>query len=256
MAPRRFFNGISNVDGSKPLAMFPYLDPTKYTVYFEDFYGPLFETQIAAATATMAIEGMKWTTVAAESIGIAQDADANGCLSLSVLSADNAQVYGYTLAPAMRMRAGKKFFLQTRIEITEEAGGTIGQEEFFVGLADNAGFATIANFMSANGLALTTDDCVGFVSYDGSAETNVVIGENDVRDTVPVGAAMVDATWVKYTIYFDGTDLYYFVNDAAAGAFTPTAIPVSPVGPAYYLKAGEDKNKTLLVDYLFVACER
>lgn len=256
MAPRRFLNGISNVDGSKPLANFPYLDPTKYTVYYEDFFGPIFEAQITSSTATMSIEGMKWTAVGAESINIVQDADANGCLSLSVISGDNAQVYGYTIAPAMRMRAGKRFFLETKIEITEEAGGTIGQEEFFVGLADNAGFATIANFMSANGLALTTDDAIGFVSYDGSAEPQVVISEADVRDTVPLGTAMVDATWIKMSIYFDGTDLYYFVNDAAAGAFTPTAIPVSPVGPAYYLKAGEDKNKTMLVDYLFVACQR
>jgi hypothetical protein len=84
----------------------------------------------------------------------------------------------------------------------------------------------------------------------------LVVGENDVRDHVPLGTAMVDATWYKASIYFDGTDIYYYVNDVRAGAFTPTAIPVSQVGPAVWFKNGEAKIKTLLVDYIFVAAER
>jgi hypothetical protein len=254
MSPKRFLSGISNVDGSKPLANFPYLDPTKYSVYMEDFFAPGPGAAVgSSATATYA--GILYSSPGASTISFVTDADANGALSMVTTAADNIVMYAYSVANGMRMRSGKKFFMRTRFEPT--VAGTIGQEEIFIGLADQVSIAASATaFMTANGIALATDDAIGFVSYDGSAEVSVVVSENDVRDHVPVGTAMVSATWMDLAIYFDGTDIYYYVNDVAAGAFTPTAIPVSPVGPMFWFKNGEGQIKTLLVDYLFVACER
>ena len=35
--PRRFLNGVSSVNASHPLAQFPYLDPTTWSIWMEDF---------------------------------------------------------------------------------------------------------------------------------------------------------------------------------------------------------------------------
>jgi hypothetical protein len=35
--PRRFLNGITNVAIDNPLGRLPYLDPTKWAIWFDDF---------------------------------------------------------------------------------------------------------------------------------------------------------------------------------------------------------------------------
>ena len=252
MAPKRFFNGISNVTSSDPMGALEVLDPTKWILYHEDFCGPLFNT--AAPTSTAVTEGGYTVTVSANAtISTATDAGGlNGCVKINTTAADNESVLIQTASPGWVMTAGKKFLMETSFEITHTAG-TIDNNEFFIGMSTNQ---TGAGWWATDGSARTFDDGIGWYSPADDTDIDLICGEADVFDNVTVQATFVTATWYRMTMYYDGTDIYTWVNDTSSGTLTPNQIPVSVVGPSIYLKSGEAKDHQLMVDYITVAKER
>jgi len=252
MAPKRFLHGISTLSSADPLGAFELPDPTKWLMYMEDFVGPLFNTASIGNT-TVTENGLTVTASTNGTASIITDSDSpNGCLKIITTAADNESVIVQTTSPGWVLTSGKKFLMETRFEITHTAGN-VEQNEFFIGLATSqAG----ANWFATDGTARTFDDGIGWYSPDADTDIDVICGEDDVFDNVTVKATYVTATWYIMTIYYDGTDIYTYVNGAASGALTPSAIPVSVIGPCFYLKSGEAKIHQLLVDYLFVAKER
>ena len=79
-APMRFFNGVSTVSSADPLGQLPIMDPTKYSLYFEDFTNPLLNVASINNT-TKTAGGLSAIASANGTISIATDAtDApNGC---------------------------------------------------------------------------------------------------------------------------------------------------------------------------------
>ncbi|GAF88919.1 unnamed protein product, partial [marine sediment metagenome] len=199
-------------------------------------------------------DGIVYTADADAIMDVVEDDDANGCLSILTTADDDDLGYGYTVADSMRLRDGKKFFMKTKFELTVT---TVATSCLFIGLCDSLSPATSTPaFMPATGLhPVASDDVIGFVKYNAESIVNGVIGENNVHDHVPLHT-MVTAVWVTLGMYFDGTDLYMYVNDVPAAAITPSAIPISQMGPVFWLRAHADEVTQLLVDYLFVAAER
>jgi len=252
MTVTRFPGGITTNLPSDPLGDLGIPDPTKWSVYFEDFTGPLFNVASINNT-TVTHNGLSIIASANATASVITDAGGlDGCLKIVTTAADNESVLIQTLSPGFVMTAGKKFFMEAKFEVTHTAG-TISENEIFIGLSS---YQTGANWFATNGSARTFDDGIGWYSPDAEASIELIVGENDVFDTVDAIATYATATWYTCTCYYDGTNIEYSVNGTAGGTFTPDQIPVSVVGPTIYLKTGEAKVHQLLVDYLMIAKER
>jgi len=250
-APKRFLNGIASVSSSDPLGQLPYLDPTKWVMYYEDFCGPMFNAA-SLTSGTTNIGGLSFVVSTNTTVTLETDAtDApNGCLKYITTAADNESCVMTTFSGGWAMTSGKKFLMESKFEIT---AATIASCELFIGLTEQE--VTTAYFAS-NGSARTFDDGIGWYSPDADTDIDVICGENDVFDNVTVKATYVTATWYTMSIYYDGTDIYTWVDGVDSGKLTPAQIPVSKVGPSIYFKSGAAAIQSLLVDYLFVAKER
>jgi len=253
MAPRRFTNGIATVSSADPLGGLEIQDPTKWSVFMEDYGWGRSWNAASYANTTTTVMGSTYTVSANATVSQTTDTGAaNGCLKIVTTAADNESALIQSPAGQMILTSNKKFLLETKFEITHTAG-TIAENELFIGLAS---LQTGANFFATNGTARTFDDGIGFYSYDALADIQAICGEADVYSTVTAVATYVTATWYTLTMYYDGTDIKVWSNGNLAGSMTPTAIPISPCGPAIYFKTGEAKVHQLLVDYLLVAKER
>lgn len=236
--PKRFYNGISSVVSDNPLGALPYLDPTTWAVYFEDFL-QYDKTQGNAA----------WTLTQTNT------ADAivgpTGVVTLTTSGNDNdlGQLY-HTDAP-FQLTSGKKAIIEIKAKVTK-GGGTIGQEELVLGLTS---VQTGADFMAADGLSHAFDDGICFISYDGSANINCIQGENDVFSSELGASTLVDDTWAVYSIYFDGTTSYFYKDDLLIASLS-TNPPTSVLTPMLFIKEGEAQTRVLSVDYVLVAIER
>jgi len=253
MSAKRFLNGITDVSSDDPLGAFPRLDPTKYVMYYEDFVGPLFDSaSISNSTATE--NGLRVTASANATVNLVTDAtDAPlGALKIVTTAADNESGLIQTMSPGWAMKSGKKLWMESRFELTHTAGN-IEQNELFIGLATSQ---TGANFFATDGSARTFDDGIGWYSPDADTDIDLICGEADSFTNVTVKATYATATWYVMSVYFDGTTLYCYRDGTLVATLTPDAIPVSVVGPTFYLKSGEAKVHQLLVDYLLIAAER
>ena len=116
MAPRRFLNGVTTVSSSDPLGGLDVLDPTKWSVYFEDFTGPLFNTNTINNT-TVTHNGLSIIASDVATVSVTTDAGAlDGCLKFTTTSADNKSAWIQTASPGFVMTAGKKFIMETKLE--------------------------------------------------------------------------------------------------------------------------------------------
>lgn len=252
-SPLRIEDGISDRTSDSPFGSFPYLDPTKWAVYMEDFLMPHWtKATVNNSTKTAMNCGYQVICTTKATLSIGTDAgDEVGCLSIVTEASDNKGVGLHPQTPAMAMQVGKKFIMQTSFEATVAA---IAQCELFIGLAT---IQTGATFFATDGLSMTADDRVGWVSYDGTAPINITCGEADVVEEVTAIVLPVTGTWYKLTMYYDGADLHYYNGTTKTGVVSlGDKLPVSVVGPAIWFKSGSAAVCKLLVDYLFVARER
>lgn len=237
--PKRFLNGISNVSIDNPLGRFPYLDPTKYAIWFEDFLhydvaqgdaAWILDVVNAGADAVVGPTGVLTLTLtgAADSVGLQQS---NGVWQLT---------------------SGKKAIFKTRCKIVK-GGGTIGQEGFVIGLTS---VQTTTNFMDAPPPTTRAfDDGWCFTSYDATVDIIAMQGENEVFSTEVGCATYADDTWMTLAIYWDGTKSTFYKDDAVLCEIT-TNPPTSVISPVMFISAGEAQADALHCDYMFCGFER
>jgi len=248
MSLKRYTNGITDMSASDPLGQLGMLDPTKYAVYMEDF---LTLSAATVANGSLATRGVLITASANNTTSIVTDAGGRqGCLSCVSTAADNESTMWQGLGGGFVMVSGKKFFMETSFEITAAAPA---QNELVIGLTSSHVTATL---FATDGTARTFDDGLALVSVDAGAGIDLVIGENDVYDTLPCIPLIVTATWYKVSVYYDGTKVHLYKDDVLMSSNTPDQIPVSVIMPVIWYKTGASAVQTLLVDYLFVAAER
>jgi hypothetical protein len=206
------------------------------------------------------------STGAAGSIDVSQNAAANGVLTYTIGATDNVACTMSAVAPSMRMRSGKKFFMTARFKVdVVTAGSTILNAELFIGATSLNATGAHTDIFNAGGTAVVADDHVGWICLDPGASLYHGMTENDVGTITDTGLDVTDNEWIDVGMYYDGTDVELFQKQPAPsgndvmhtiGKYTPTAIPVSVIGPTVSMKTGEAKARTLYVDYLFIACER
>jgi hypothetical protein len=213
--------------------------PFSYHVLFEDF--------VAAASATPP----GWThstvgTTPAVTLG-------TGSTLLQTLPAeDNATSALYGTTATLTIAAGKKAYFEAKVKVDKGSTGTIGEQELFVGISTAA---TTTNFMAADGLSMTADNAIGFVSYDGSTSISCVSRSTDVESVEAAATTYADATWMVLAWDYDGSTIKFYKdsNLIATITATPSATAMTPM---LYVKAGEAKAAVMTTDYIFFAVER
>lgn len=230
----RFPGGISNKPENDIWGgSMPYLDPTIFHEYFEDF------DYFTAAN---------WTVTETQAGATQALLDGNGGLLLLTNSAaDNdinqVQKVGESFLPAV----GKKFFMKARFALSD-----VVDSDFAIGVQ-------VAN---ADGTTLATAlDGIFFLKADDAATLALYSRQDNTTGSVTSGAiaTLVNATMVEVACFYDGGDrIYYCVNNAIGGYITVAAgtLPNTECAPIISLKNGAAAAKTATVDYLYIAQER
>ena len=122
MAIERFYDGLSTVYADNPLGNLPYPDPTKYAIWMEDFI-------IEPEATTQWLHTQTNGTLASASTG------GTGVITQTLAGGDNDLSQMALASVTVALTAGKKAFFEAKVKVAKGAGGTIGQQEVFVGLA-------------------------------------------------------------------------------------------------------------------------
>ena len=239
-APVRFVNGVSSVASTNPLAALPYLDPTIWCVWQENF----IITPNTSLGWTLTTEGTT-PTVAQAGVGPC------GGIVLTLAGADNDSAQLYPTLGQFTLESGKKAFFEVKCRVNKATGGTIGLQELFFGLAK---VQTTTNFVAANGSALTVDNAVGFWSGPADANLNCVVRVADVESIQSAASTYADVTDMVLTWYFDGTSVYFYKDDTLIA--TIASFPTLVMTPTLFIKAAEAKAAVLTAYYMLVARER
>jgi hypothetical protein len=215
--------------------------PLKFT------YHEFFEDFIAAASGTPA--GFTHSTVGTTptaAIG------ANSTLVQTLPTEDNATSALYATTASMTIAAGKKAYFRARLKIDKSASGTIGEQEFFVGLSTAA---VTTDFMAAAGTSLAVNDCLGFVSYDGTANICCVSRVTDVESVEANATTYAQATYMELAWDWDGETIKFYKDSNLVSTITATPSTTAMV-PMLYFKAGEAQPAVMTTDYIWCAIER
>lgn len=254
--PRRFLKGVTNVAATYPMGRMPILDPTKYSLFYEDFFRPI------GLAASVANGTTSWDaiTVRTDNAGavcsMATDADANGVFKVALNTTDN--IYGMAQSAnngSLGHRTGKKHFMSVKfcIDIT---AGTVNNQELFLGLVDDTDTAWTDVFTAA-GTGLTNCNYLAFVMLDGGASIYHASTDDNTGTITDTTIDLVNGAWYELAHYYDGTKFELFCNGASLGKYTPTGIPkTNNMCMMLGMKNGEAKARNLLVDYFLVAQER
>lgn len=234
LAITRFPDGVTNrpVNSAWGGGM-PYLDPTTFHQYFEDF------DYFNAAN---------WTVTETQAGATQALADGNGgLLLLTNTAADNdvnqVQKIGESFLPAV----GKKFYFKARFQLSD---------------ATNSDFAIGIQVANTDGTALASAlDGIFFLKADDAATIALYSRQDNTTGSVNSGAiaTLSDATMVDVEAFYDGADrIYYAVNGSVLGYITVSAatLPNTDCAPIISLKNGAAVAKTATTDYLLVAQER
>lgn len=228
----RFPNGVNNSQLDKIFSSMPFLDPTKFHTYDDDF------DQFVAAD---------WTVTETQGTATqALTAGDGGQLSL-VNSAANNDVNQIQKLPAAFLPVlGKRLFMKCRFSVSDLVLSAVA-----IGLVNVSADATVL----ANSV-----DGIFFLKATAANSVSIFVRQADVAAnsvTAVVGALVAGMN--DLDAYYDGGDRVYFaLNGVVVGSVTVTAaiFPNAITTVTAAVKNGEAVAKTMIVDRLYVAQER
>lgn len=227
----RFPNGVNNSQLDKIFSSMPFLDPTKFHSYDDDFDQyvaadwTVTETQAGATQALTAGDG--------------------GQLSLVNTAADDDVNQIQKLPAAFLPVIGKRLFMQCRFSVSD-----LVQSDVAVGLINASADATVL----ANSV-----DGLFFLKADGANSVSVYSRQDNTTGSVTAVVGALVAGFNDLALYYNGGDrVYYALNGTVLGYLTVAAatFPNAITTVTASLKNGEAAAKTLIVDRLYVALER
>lgn len=247
---RNYPDGFSSLAPNHPFATLDIGNPFKWAEFKDDF--TFFDT-------TLLVGGYPYThTTTNGTLGVTTP---TGVLTQTLGGADNdaSQLQGTPqgFAPS----STKRTFFMARFNLTLASGGTAAANEVFIGMAKNQ---TTTNFMNAGGTALTVDNCMGFVKYDGTAAFSSVVRVSDVESSDAALFTLTSATFVNVAFYYDGKQTRFWQGTAVDGSDMTFSAPISTLqadvtgalSPVMYIKAGEAKAHVLNTDFIYIWQER
>ncbi len=228
MSRTRFSKGVATAyTGEQALSQFPYPDPAKCSILFNDFH-----TYAAG----------DWTTTDADSGSVALAAGDGGVLLLTTgaTSADSSVITPVTAG--FNPVAGYEMWFETRVALSDATNSAL--------------FAGLINLITTPFTGGNITDGFYFTKASGST----ALGFNAIGSSVALTgltsiATMANATFITLGVWVDTLgNINVYVNDnkvgtiAAAGGFPAVALAVT-LG----VKTGGSAAKTLSVDYILAS---
>ena len=236
--PTHFPNGISNRTKGHPLFNYPYLDPSKYYTYFDDFFE--YHSGIYTITTTEAGSGN-----ASEAI----TSGAGGQLLITNDDADNDLDFFQLKGESFKWDSSKRMFFSARFKTNDAT-----QSEIVMGL------------QITDTTPLDVTDGIFFLKVDADTKPDLII-EKDNTSTLSILEmdAMEDDTFVTLSFEYDPLDVATggavfraYQDDVQVGEITGTtnAPDDEDLTISFGIQNGEAAAKTLTIDFILVAVER
>lgn len=236
--PTHFPNGISNRTKGHPLFNYPYLDPSKYYTYFDDFFE--YHSGIYTITTTEAGSGN-----ASEAI----TAGAGGQLLITNDNADNDLDFFQLKGEAFRFDSTKRMFFSSRFKVNDAT-----QSDLVMGL------------QITDTTSLDVTDGIFFIKGDADTQPDFII-EKDNSSTLSVLEmnAMEDDTFVTLSFEYDPLDVAtggpifrVYQDNVQVGEITGTtnAPDDEDLTISFGIQNGEAAAKTMTIDFILAAVER
>jgi len=236
--PTHFPNGVSNRTKGHPLFNYPYLDPSKYYTYFDDFFE--YHSGIYTITTTEAGSGN-----ASEAI----TSGAGGQLLITNDDADNDLDFFQLKGESFKWDSSKRMFFSARFKTNDAT-----QSEIVMGL------------QITDTTPLDVTDGIFFLKIDGDTQPDLII-EKDNSSSLSVVEmdAMEDDTFVTLSFEYDPLDVATggavfraYQDNVQVGEITGTtnAPDDEDLTISFGIQNGEAAAKTLTIDFILVAVER
>ena len=236
--PTHFPNGISNRTKGHPLFNYPYLDPSKYYTYFDDFFE--YHSGIYTITTTEAGSGN-----ASEAI----TSGAGGQLLITNDDADNDLDFFQLKGESFKWDSSKRMFFSARFKTNDAT-----QSEIVMGL------------QITDTTPLDVTDGIFFLKVDADTKPDLII-EKDNTSTLSILEmdAMEDDTFVTLSFEYDPLDVSTggavfraYQDNVQVGEITGTtnAPDDEDLTISFGIQNGEAAAKTLTIDFILVAVER
>jgi len=236
--PTHFPNGVSNRTKGHPLFNYPYLDPSKYYTYFDDFFE--YHSGIYTITTTEAGSGN-----ASEAI----TSGAGGQLLITNDDADNDLDFFQLKGESFKWDSSKRMFFSARFKTNDAT-----QSEIVMGL------------QITDTTPLDVTDGIFFLKVDADTKPDLII-EKDNTSTLSVLEmdAMEDDTFVTLSFEYDPLDVATggavfraYQDNVQVGEITGTtnAPDDEDLTISFGIQNGEAAAKTLTIDFILVAVER
>ena len=236
--PTHFPNGVSNRTKGHPLFNYPYLDPSKYYTYFDDFFE--YHSGIYTITTTEAGSGN-----ASEAI----TSGAGGQLLITNDDADNDLDFFQLKGESFKWDSTKRMFFSARFKTNDAT-----QSEIIMGL------------QITDTTPLDVTDGIFFLKVDADTKPDLII-EKDNTSTLSILEmdAMEDDTFVPLSFEYAPLDVATggavfraYQDNVQVGEITGTtnAPDDEDLTISFGIQNGEAAAKTLTIDFILVAVER
>ena len=220
------------------------LIPTaEFVSFFDDFVQPV-ATNLPFGWATVGTIDVGATAVLATAV----PAGSTGAI---IIASDGASE-GVTVlgSKALQPVAGKKFFIETRVQTTLAA-----ETDVQFGLTDQTATANPEDAWTTTAASL-----IAFGTLAGSALTKMLSDKSNSGSTAETGTrSLVNNTYATLGIYYDGTKLFGFVDGKQSVAWSQaaTTIPTGIVlSPFFGARTGATAGNTTTLDYFRYVMER
>lgn len=253
MSAKRYTGGVTDIPGSDPMGNIAMLDPRKYSVYHQDFSH--FPAILPTTNATGYNSAGYTISASADTvISLSTDADVtNVALTFTAGATDTQYARVQLINGGFVLESGKKAFLETRLELT---AATLDTHFWAVGLLEPEAAGDTSKIADDTTFVLLADDSFAFYKDGNQSSIYGRCGENDVNTNTAMFTTQVTATWYRLSAYYDGSEIYWYVNNALVGVATPAAIPITPVAPTVIMITQKAEAVVLKVDYLTVVLEQ
>ena len=236
--PTHFPNGVSNRTKGHPLFNYPYLDPSKYYTYFDDFFE--YHSGIYTITTTEAGSGN-----ASEAI----TSGAGGQLLITNDDADNDLDFFQLKGESFKWDSTKRMFFSARFKTNDAT-----QSEIIMGL------------QITDTTPLDVTDGIFFLKVDADTKPDLII-EKDNTSTLSILEmdAMEDDTFVTLSFEYDPLDVATggavfraYQDNVQVGEITGTtnAPDDEDLTISFGIQNGEAAAKTMTIDFILAAVER
>jgi len=236
--PTHFPNGISNQVKGNPLFNYPYMDPSKFYTYFNDFF---------------TFHADEWTITTVEGgSGNASEAltsQAGGALLITNDNADDDSDFFNLVGESFLWDSTKRMFFTAKFKVNDAT-----QSEFVMGL------------QITDTTPLDGTDGIFFIKGDADTQPDFVL-EKDNSSSLSVVEmdAISDDTFVTLSFEYDPLDVAtggpvfrIYQDNVQVGEVTSTdnAPDDEELTVSFGIQNGEAVIKTMTIDFILAAVER